>query len=158
MTGRPSPLPFGIALLFIILLGLVPLPAAAEDGSERIIHISARSFAFDPEVVHVRRGDQVVIELESLDATHGLYLDGYDLSMEAEPGHPARLAFTANRAGSFRFRCSVACGNLHPFMIGQLKVGPNLPFWRAIAALGAVTAWAIWSFGRRHDSTESRPA
>ncbi len=158
MTGRPSLLPTGIALLFVILLGLVPLPAAAEDGAERTIHISARSFAFEPQVVHVRRGDRVVIELESLDATHGLYLDGYDLSMEAEPGHPAQLAFTADRAGSFRFRCSVACGNLHPFMIGQLKVGPNLPFWRAIAALGVVTAWAVWRFGRRDGSAESQPA
>jgi cytochrome c oxidase subunit 2 len=149
MTRRRSLLPSGIALLFIVLTGLVPLPAAAEADSERVVHISARSFAFDPEVV---------IELESLDATHGLYLDGYDLSVEAEPGHPARLAFTADRAGSFRFRCSVACGNLHPFMIGQLKVGPNLPFWRALAALGGVTAWAIWSFGRRDGSARGRPA
>jgi heme/copper-type cytochrome/quinol oxidase subunit 2 len=158
MTRRRSLLPSGITLLLIVLTGLVSLPAAAEDGLEKVIHISARSFAFDPEVVHVRRGDRVVIELESLDATHGLYLDGYDLSVEAEPGHPARLAFTADRAGSFRFRCSVACGNLHPFMIGQLKVGPNLPFWRALVALGIVTAWGIWNYGRRDGSIAGRPA
>ena len=158
MIRRRSFLPSEIALLLIVLIGLASVPAAAEENSEKVIHISARSFAFDPEVVQVRRGDRVVIELESLDATHGLYLDGYDLSVEAEPGRPARLAFIADRAGSFRFRCSVACGSLHPFMIGQLKVGPNLPFWRALAALAIVTAWTFWSFGRRHGATKGRPA
>ena len=129
--------------------------------------VDGRPFASDtvpPYTARVLSGElepgrhRVVIELESLDATHGLYLDGYDLSVEAEPGRPARLAFIADRAGSFRFRCSVACGSLHPFMIGQLKVGPNLPFWRALAALAIVTAWTFWSFGRRHGATKGRPA
>ncbi len=141
-----------VARLLFFLLSTLALvgPAAAGGSSERVIHISARSFAFEPEVVRVNRGDRVVIELESIDATHGIYLDGYELSVEAEPGHPARLEFTADQAGSFRFRCSVACGNLHPFMIGQLKVGPNLPLRRALAALGVVTLGSIWLFGRRN--------
>jgi heme/copper-type cytochrome/quinol oxidase subunit 2 len=147
-SHRPSRFRLILAgsLLLVSLIWLAPLPAVARDSSEEIVHLTARSFAFEPEVVHVQRGDRVVIELESLDATHGIYLDGYDLRVEAEPGHPARLAFTADRTGSFRFRCSVACGNLHPFMIGQLKVGPNLPFWRALATLGVVTIGAAWFF------------
>ena len=120
------------------------------------IHITARSFAFEPEIVRVHRGDQVTIELESLDATHGIYLDGYDLSVEAEPGRPAQLSFVADRSGSFRFRCSVACGNLHPFMIGQLKVGPNTRLGQAMAALGLATLGAVWFFGRR-DSRAGKP-
>ncbi|HEX7432150.1 MAG TPA: hypothetical protein VF326_00710, partial [Anaerolineaceae bacterium] len=41
--------------------------------------------------------------------------------------------FVASKAGVFRFRCSMACGNLHPFMIGKLQVGSNLLFVRGIA-------------------------
>lgn len=143
---------FAATLLLVLLAAslLTSQPAGATDGSVTVIHITARSFAFEPEVVRVNQGDQVVIELESLDATHGIFLDGYDLSVEAEPGHPARLAFAAEKSGSFRFRCSVACGNLHPFMIGQLKVGPNLRFQWAFAALGAVTLGAVWFLGRKH--------
>jgi heme/copper-type cytochrome/quinol oxidase subunit 2 len=144
-------------LLLALVAAALPLPAAAGGDSEHIIRITARSFAFEPEIVHVTRGDRVVIELESIDATHGIYLDGYDLSMEAEPGHPARLAFTADKAGSFRFRCSVACGNLHPFMIGQLKVGPNLRFGRALAALAVVTVGAVWLFWRQNDQVGCTP-
>lgn len=146
----------GFLVLALVAVAL-PLPAAAGGDPEHIIRITARSFAFEPEIVYVNRGDRVVIELESIDATHGIYLDGYDLSIEAEPGHPARLAFTADNSGSFRFRCSVACGNLHPFMIGQLKVGPNLRFGRALAALAVVTVGAVWLFGRQNDRTGCTP-
>lgn len=141
----------GLPILVLLLFSLVIyLPASASSNTERVIHINARSFAFEPEVVHVNKGDRVVIVLESLDATHGLFLDGYNLWMEAEPGHPARLAFTADKAGTFRFRCSVACGNLHPFMIGQLKVGPNIPFWQALAALLVTTIATVWYYGKRY--------
>ncbi|MFX1411543.1 MAG: 4Fe-4S binding protein [Promethearchaeota archaeon] len=144
----------GLALAGLVLFA--PLPLRAGQPAERHLTLQARSFAFEPAVIQVNQGDRVVLEVESVDATHGIYLDGYDLSVEAEPGRPARLAFTADRLGSFRFRCSVACGNLHPFMIGQLKVGSNLPFWRALGALGVVTVGAVWFFGR-NDRDQGTP-
>lgn len=149
MAPNPSHLALVGTLVLALALGALAAPAGAEDGSDRVVHITARSFAFDPEIVRVDRGDRVVIELESVDATHGIFLDGYELSAKAEPGHPARLAFTADKTGSFRFRCSVACGNLHPFMIGQLKVGRNLPLRRALVALALVTVGAVWFYGTR---------
>jgi heme/copper-type cytochrome/quinol oxidase subunit 2 len=129
---------------------LIPLPAFGAAPQERRITISARSFAFDPGTVRVNRGDTVIVNLESSDVVHGLYLDGYGVSTQAEPGRPAQLTFVADRSGAFRFRCNVACGNLHPFMIGKLIVAPNLTWLRAIAAtlitaIGAVVA--LWPRG-----------
>ncbi|MEW5828362.1 MAG: hypothetical protein AB1846_05675, partial [Chloroflexota bacterium] len=66
------------------------------------------------------------------DVVHGLYVDGYGLDLTADPGRPATLTFTANRPGTFRLRCSVTCGALHPFMTGKLQVGPNLLLWRGL--------------------------
>ena len=62
------------------------------------------------------------------------------------PGRPGQLTFVAVRSGAFRFRCNVACGNLHPFMIGKLVVAPNLTWLRAIAAtlITAVGAMAVF--------------
>ena len=62
------------------------------------------------------------------------------------PAGPGELSFVADRSGAFRFRCNVACGNLHPFMIGKLVVGPNLTWLRAIAAtlITAVGAMAFF--------------
>ena len=136
-----------IALVFVALLA--PLPAASVGDAapqERHITISAHSFAFEPGTVRVNRDDTVIISLESTDVVHGMYVDGYNVSTQAEPGRPGQLTFVADRGGAFRFRCNVACGNLHPFMIGKLEVGPNLTWLRAIAAtlITAVGAMAVF--------------
>jgi cytochrome c oxidase subunit 2 len=85
----------------------------------------------------------VTLVLEAEDVTHGLYLDGHDVDLVAVPGRASRATFVADRPGKFRLRCSKVCGTLHPFMLGELVVTPNSPFWRAIgvavlAAMGTV--------------------
>jgi len=86
----------------------------------------------------------VTIELVSTDVVHGLEIDGYGVGMTADPGQPASLTFVADRSGSFRMRCSVTCGGMHPFMIGKLQVGQNVWLWRGagLAILAGITG--IW--------------
>lgn len=131
-------------LLAGLLIALVPLPAPAASPTEHTFHIEASSFEYNPGVLDVNRGDRVTIELASTDVVHGLYIDGYELSLEADPGKTERLTFTADRAGSFRFRCSVTCGALHPFMIGKLRVGENRLLQRAAALILLSAAAALW--------------
>ena len=142
-----------IGLALIALLAPISLKAAPQ---ERLMTVSARSFAFEPGTLRVNRGDKVVIDLESTDVAHGLYIDGYGVSVKAEPGRPAQLAFIANRGGAFRFRCNVSCGNLHPFMIGKLVVGPNLTWLRALAAT-LITALGATLFFWRGSSNNLEP-
>ncbi len=139
----------GITLALVLVALLAPLPVTGAAPQERHIMISARSFAFEPGTVRVNRGDTVIVRLESTDVVHGLYLDGYGVSAQAEPGQPGQLTFVADRDGAFRFRCNVACGNLHPFMIGKLVVGPNLTWLRAIAATLMTAVGAMAAFGKR---------
>jgi len=122
------------ALLAVTVL-LLPLPATASAPAEHHLQLNARMFAYEPHRVRVGLGDRVTITLVSEDVVHGVFVDGYDVDIRAEPGKPATATFTANQLGKFRFRCSVSCGAMHPFMIGELVVGPNIPFWRAAAAL-----------------------
>lgn len=140
----------GVAALtaLVALTLFAPLPAWGAAPQERQITVTARSFAFDPGTVRVNRGDTVVIRLESTDVVHGLFVDGYEVSTTAEPGRPAELRFVADRPGAFRMRCSISCGNMHPFMIGKLVVGPNVTWLRAIAAT-LITAVGAVVLGRR---------
>lgn len=121
-----------IASMAGVLFLLVAAPVHSPIAGERTIRLEASQYHFDPGVVRVNRGDTVTIELVAADVVHGLYLDGYELQLEADPGQTARLTFVADRAGTFRFRCSISCGVMHPFMIGKLHVGNNLLLWSAI--------------------------
>jgi len=135
-----------VASLFVVLglvVALVPLPAGAGQPTTRRIRVEARQFAFSPHRIYVRQGDRVILELAAMDVVHGLYVDGYGVQTTADPGVPTRLEFVANRTGKFRYRCSVTCGPLHPFMIGELIVEPNVPFWRAAALALIATAGTL---------------
>ena len=132
------------SLLLLVIAGLVvafaPLPVQSIAPQERIFRIEAGQFAYSPSDLKVNPGDTVTIQLVSTDVVHGLYVDGYDISVEADPGQTATLAFIADKPGSFRFRCNITCGAMHPFMIGKLNVGSNNWFFRSIGliALGMV--------------------
>ena len=145
------------ALTFVVLFA--PLPLGAVQPSEHHLKVEARSFAFEPAVIRVKRGDRVSLELESVDVTHGIYIDSYGIEATAEPGRKASIEFVADQVGKFRYRCSVACGALHPFMIGELIVEPNGMFPRAVAlalvaALGSVAY--LWARGKAPTNPDPR--
>lgn len=130
-----------MALLAGLALAFAPLPAGYDTPRERSFHIRASSYEYSPSVIRANPGDRVTLFLTSTDVVHGIYIDGYDLDLVADPGQTKSLTFTADRRGSFRLRCSVTCGALHPFMIGKLVVGKNWLLWRA----GAISLLAAGS-------------
>ena len=121
-----------IGLIALAILFAPPPIILAASATDRHFRIEASKFQYTPEMIQVNPGDHVTIDLVATDVVHGLYVDGYDLNVTADPGQTATLSFTANRTGAFRLRCSVTCGALHPFMIGKLNVGSNDLVWRAI--------------------------
>jgi cytochrome c oxidase subunit 2 len=139
----------GLTLALVLLALLAPLPTRAGAPQVRNIHVTASQWDFEPGTVQVNRGDTVTIDLESVDVVHGLFVDGYEIRTVAEPGRPGTLTFVADRDGAYHFRCSVPCGNLHPFMIGKLVVGPNLTWLRAVAASVVAMLGSLAIFWRR---------
>ena len=115
-----------------LVVAFAPLPVPSIAPQERTFRIDARQFAYSPSELRVNPGDTVNIQLVSTDVVHGLYVDGYDISVESDPGQTATLTFIADKPGSFRFRCNVTCGAMHPFMIGKLNVGSNNWLFRSI--------------------------
>jgi heme/copper-type cytochrome/quinol oxidase subunit 2 len=127
--------------LAALVVAFAPFPAAADQHPmDRVFRLSASQYTYAPAELHVNPGDRVTIELVSTDAVHGLYVDGYGVSVEGDPGQTVSLTFVADRPGSYRFRCNVTCGALHPFMIGKLTVGNNTALFRGLGLtmLGAV--------------------
>ncbi len=133
-------------LLAALVIAFAPAPVMAAPA-DRTIRVEAGGYAFTPSVVHVNPGDRVTIELVAKDVAHGLTIDGYPVDLHAEPGQTARVTFVADRAGSFKLRCSIACGNLHPFMTARFEVGPDLLLARAVGL--ALLAFAFLATGVR---------
>jgi len=135
-----------IALLLFGMAGLAvvftPLPVPPMAPQARTYRIDARQFAYSPSEIKVNAGDTVTLQLVSTDVVHGLYIDDYAISVEADPGQTATLTFVANKPGSFRFRCNVTCGAMHPFMIGKLTVGTDQWFYRSVG-LAAVAVMGL---------------
>ncbi|MFQ5857991.1 MAG: cupredoxin domain-containing protein [Anaerolineae bacterium] len=135
-------------LVLIILLSLVPLSSRAASPARREINLEASRFDWQPEVIHVNRGDQLVFNITSTDVVHGFYLDGYEVNETILPGETRTVTITADKAGKFRFRCSYTCGNIHPFMIGELVVEPNTPYTGAVVLTlltAAGTVGYVWT-------------
>lgn len=139
----------GVAVFWFWL----PLPVSAPPTT-RDIEINAAQYAFTPGRIRVNRGDRVIITLTSTDVVHGLYLDGYGVKTRVVPGKSEQIEFTADKTGKFKFRCLVSCGSLHPFMVGELVVGPNHLFWKVVG--GLLTALAglmvyLWQSGMKKE-------
>jgi heme/copper-type cytochrome/quinol oxidase subunit 2 len=147
-------------LLLLVVAGLVvafaPLPVQLTVPQERTFRIEARQFAYSPAELKVNPGDTVTIQLVSTDVVHGLYVDSYNISVEADPGQTATLTFIADKPGSFRFRCNVTCGAMHPFMIGKLTVGTNSWLYRSIGltVLSLIGFFPLSSFVTQRETKE----
>ncbi|MEK7449037.1 MAG: cupredoxin domain-containing protein [Planctomycetota bacterium] len=97
-------------------------------ADEKFFEIKAKKFEYSPNVIKVNKGDTVRLRLISQDVHHGFYLDGYEIKTSAHPGQEGSLKFVADKNGKFVFRCSVTCGEFHPYMVGYLVVEPNVTF------------------------------
>jgi polyferredoxin/plastocyanin len=141
-------------------------PSVAPDDGPHEISITARQYGYSPHRITIDTGDEVRLHLAALDVVHGFYLEGHDLEAEIRPGalafrvrrpstgEPFReveeYRFTAGRPGKYRYRCSVTCGTLHPFMQGELVVLPNSLFRAGVVGTVGVALMVLgllWTGG-----------
>ena len=149
----------------LILLSLIPALAIPwlirfipHKSHTRIISLEAKRYGYSPGRIIVNQGDTIVLKPTSLDVTHGFLLDGYSIdailkqqgltllkyqwkddnnNIQTDWDKVKEIKFKADKAGRFTFRCTQTCGNLHPFMTGELIVRPN-------AAYHLVVSLSIW--------------
>ncbi|MFH1350113.1 MAG: 4Fe-4S binding protein [Pseudomonadota bacterium] len=151
-----------LALSIPLLIRLMPL----ENRTHRIL-LEAKKYGYSPSRIEVNRGDKVILRPTSLDVTHGFFLDGYPVEfiikqkginylkytwkddegkLHTDWDKVSEVAFTAEKSGKFIFRCTQTCGNLHPFMSGELIVGPNTPYHLFFSLSLWTTLSLLWFF------------
>ena len=118
-----------------ILIGLTILSAAsartvaqvAQDAGTGVqgvheIQVTLRKYEFSPGSLRVKKGEQVRLVMTAVDHEHGFKLDDFNINKKIPQGTTVIVEFTADKAGTFQFRCSSVCGLGHRGMKGTLVV------------------------------------
>jgi cytochrome c oxidase subunit 2 len=108
----------------LIFSGIVLVACAAADKAEsaQTITISAHRFAFEPNEITVKKGQEVTLILQSQDVTHGLVIEGLTVRTEVKKGQSTEVKFTPQSAGTFNGKCAHFCGSGHGQMTFTVHV------------------------------------
>lgn len=118
----------------ILLLGLLVLSGCASIQKNKAlkgmtitapvqkIYMSAKKYEFGPDVVRIKQGTHVIIEIESLDTTHGFEIKQFGINVRIPAKEKVKVEFYAREPGVYPFKCSHFCGTGHFRMKGKAIV------------------------------------
>jgi cytochrome c oxidase subunit 2 len=86
------------------------------------IGVTAERFKFTPNEIKVKPNTHVILELKSLDVTHGFNIEHYGIDVTIPAADKTEVEFYTREPGTFDFRCSHFCGFGHSAMTGKLIV------------------------------------
>jgi cytochrome c oxidase subunit II len=130
-------------LAMLVATGVHPGSAQsnADTGAVQVITVTAKKYEFDPSPIRVKQGAKVRLNITASDHAHGfkinpfpegsarggepglLFSSAQDCT-KIEKGQTASVEFTAQKAGTYAFRCCTVCGWHHRSMKGELMVEP----------------------------------
>jgi cytochrome c oxidase subunit 2 len=111
-----------LGALMACLAGTAVAAGQAASSGYHEFTMTAKNYEFDPGVITVKKGEKVRLFITATDRDHGIKIQGYDIDQVLKKGSTATIEFTASKAGTFEFKCSVYCGMGHHKMKGKLVV------------------------------------
>jgi cytochrome c oxidase subunit 2 len=112
-------------LVFALALAIVPKAAPADGDHAQTIEIHARRFSFQPDVIHIKKGETVRLRLISDDVPHSLQVKELGINELATRKKPGEATFTASNSGIFHGQCGRFCGEGHGRMKFTIAVDGN---------------------------------
>jgi len=170
---------FGAAAI-LSLAFLLPVMIARLAGDQpqvRRVHVDLFRYGNQPEVIHVGRGDTLVLTFSARDTPHSFFLQEYGVDVKVSPltnevqvvtpdapadpaetrrevvlkiGRPGLAGLLGIKA---RFRCHVYCGQMHAFEQGFLVEHPNGLRAGATGVLVAIPLVALLGLRRPRENT-----
>ncbi|MBZ5671082.1 MAG: cupredoxin domain-containing protein [Acidobacteriia bacterium] len=109
-----------VPVAFLAVLALAQGPVAPTEVHE--IQMTAKKYEYNPNVITVKKGEHVKLIITALDRDHGFKLEAYGIDQKLKKGEATTIEFTADKTGTFEFKCSEFCGMGHGKMKGKLVV------------------------------------
>ena len=106
------------------LLSLLILAAGCQKAKtpSQQINVVMKKYDIQPNVIHVKRGEPVELDVTTSDVQHGLDVPDLGIKESVQPGRTTRINFTPQKPGEFKVVCGVICGPHHDDMMGKLVV------------------------------------
>lgn len=103
-----------IIIVFLSIIFISACAAGPEPMGERIIemNIKAWQWGYSPNLIRVREGDILRLNIISLDVEHSLTCPelGVDFAIPPRGSEPVHLEFQARARGDYLFHCNKPCG------------------------------------------------
>ena len=114
---------FGIALCStaLVAVGATAVHVAAAPP-ESVVKVVAKRFDYTPNVLQLKKGVPVVIELTTQDVVMGFSAPDFGVRADIVPEKVARVRIVPDKAGTFTFVCDIFCGTGHEEMEGTIVV------------------------------------
>ncbi len=90
--------------------------SSSVSGTARVIDVKASRFSYDPGTITVKKGDKIKLNIDNSDTSHGIIIS--ELSVSGIDS----VEFTADKVGTYEFKCPTMCGSGHRTMNGTLIV------------------------------------
>lgn len=108
------------SVLFSLLILSAGCQKAKAPGQQ--INVVMKKYDIQPNVIHVKRGEPVELDVTTSDVQHGLDVPDLGIKESVQPGRTTRINFTPQKQGEFKVVCGVICGPHHEDMVGKLVV------------------------------------
>ena len=109
----------------LLLLGaiLIVCSCAKKQPAEAThIGITMRRFAIEPDIIRVKQGENVVLDVSSKDVQHGFEVEQLGINEPIQPGKGAHITLDTSKKGEFNVDCSIICGPGHNDMTAKIVV------------------------------------
>lgn len=102
----------------------VPVSVTTQDAPEqaRVITVRVTNFSFSEDVIHMKKGERVVLAFTGVEGVHGVMIEGLGIDVAVPPGETVQVAVPTDTAGTFSFFCSIPCGPGHSAMRGTIVI------------------------------------
>ncbi len=100
----------------------VPATIDRENVQREKIEMTAQRFHFTPEELYDKGGTFVLLEIISIDGTHGFKLGAFGIGERIEQGETGSIELYGSEKGAYGFHCFHICGLDHFWMTTKMII------------------------------------
>lgn len=94
----------------------------ASQAQARVMTIAVDNWSFSPNVINVKQGEKITLQLIGGDGIHSFAVPELGLNVRVEPGQTVSVELPTDQAGTFDAMCRIPCGPGHKDMKATIVI------------------------------------